>query len=80
MLGVTCEKMNDIEEFWNLLEKREQLKGKEITGISFNLAISQYAVDRNYEELSAAVHLCLVLAVQEFRPSLLFLRSSSKLV
>lgn len=40
----------------DLMEKREQLEGTKISEILFNLATLRYTVDKNYEELSAAIN------------------------
>jgi len=46
---------NNGKRFIELLEKREKLEGTRIFGILLNLATSQYAVNRNYQELSKAI-------------------------
>ena len=44
-------KREDGEKNLNLIEKRESLEGTRIFRMLLNLATSQYAVNRNYQEL-----------------------------
>ena len=46
---------NNAKKFVELFEKREKLKGTKITRTLRNLSTSQYAVNKNYEELHAAI-------------------------
>jgi len=46
---------SDGQRFFELLKKRESLEGMKIFRMLLNLATSQYAVNRNYHELSSAI-------------------------
>jgi hypothetical protein len=46
---------NEGKRFIDLLQKREMLKGAKVFGMLLSLATSQYAVKRNYHELSTAL-------------------------
>jgi hypothetical protein len=50
--------INNGKKYIELLDAREKLEGTRIFRMLLNLATSQYAVNRNYQELSSAINKC----------------------